>query len=63
MQGFLRRRIPLTLRRAITMAPALLVLAAPALSVDPYRPEPVELELVAPVPAGARAAAGSTNAS
>jgi manganese transport protein len=27
MQGFLRRRIPLTLRRAITVAPALLVLA------------------------------------
>jgi manganese transport protein len=27
MQGFLQRRIPLTLRRAITMAPALLVLA------------------------------------
>lgn len=28
MQGFLRRRIPLLLRRAITMAPALVVLAA-----------------------------------
>jgi manganese transport protein len=27
MQGFLRRRIPLFLRRAITMAPALVVLA------------------------------------
>ena len=27
MQGFIRRRIPLFLRRAITMAPALLVLA------------------------------------
>ncbi len=34
MQGFLRRRIPLVLRRAITMAPALLVLAA---GVDPTR--------------------------
>jgi manganese transport protein len=34
MQGFLRRQIPLTLRRAITMAPALLVLAA---GVDPTR--------------------------
>ncbi len=32
MQGFLRRRIPLTLRRAVTMAPALLVLAV---GVDP----------------------------
>ena len=32
MQGFLQRRIPLTLRRAITMAPALLVLAV---GVDP----------------------------
>ncbi len=32
MQGFLQRRIPLTLRRAVTMAPALLVLA---LGVDP----------------------------
>ena len=27
MQGFIRRRIPLFLRRAITLAPALLVLA------------------------------------
>jgi manganese transport protein len=34
MQGFLQRRIPLTLRRGITMAPALLVLAA---GVDPTR--------------------------
>ena len=34
MQGFLRRRIPLVLRRGITMAPALLVLA---LGVDPTR--------------------------
>ncbi|CAA9210556.1 MAG: Manganese transport protein MntH [uncultured Blastococcus sp.] len=34
MQGFLQRRIPLTLRRAITMAPALLVLAV---GVDPTR--------------------------
>ena len=34
MQGFLRGRIPLILRRAITMAPALLVLA---LGVDPTR--------------------------
>ncbi len=32
MQGFLQRRIPLTLRRAITMAPALVVLA---IGVDP----------------------------
>jgi manganese transport protein len=28
MQGFVRRRIPLFLRRAITMAPALLIIAA-----------------------------------
>ena len=34
MQGFLQRRIPLLLRRAITMAPALVVLA---LDVDPTR--------------------------
>jgi len=34
MQGFLQRRIPLVLRRAITMAPALVVLA---LGVDPTR--------------------------
>jgi len=34
MQGFLRRRIPLLLRRGITMAPALVVLAA---GVDPTR--------------------------
>ena len=34
MQGFLQRRIPLLLRRAITMAPALVVLAA---GVDPTR--------------------------
>jgi manganese transport protein len=34
MQGFLRRTIPLTLRRAITMAPALVVLAT---GVDPTR--------------------------
>jgi manganese transport protein len=34
MQGFLQRRIPLTLRRAITMAPALVVLA---IGVDPTR--------------------------
>jgi manganese transport protein len=27
MQGFIRRRIPLFLRRAVTMAPALIVLA------------------------------------
>ncbi|OLF08604.1 divalent metal cation transporter [Actinophytocola xanthii] len=32
MEGFLRRRIPLTLRRLVTMAPALLVLAS---SADP----------------------------
>ena len=32
MQGFIRRRIPLFLRRAITLAPALLVLA---IGVDP----------------------------
>lgn len=32
MQGFLRRRIPLALRRAITMAPALVILA---IGVDP----------------------------
>jgi manganese transport protein len=34
MQGFLQRRIPLLLRRAITMAPALVVLA---IGVDPTR--------------------------
>ncbi|MBA2388693.1 MAG: Nramp family divalent metal transporter [Geodermatophilaceae bacterium] len=34
MQGFLRRQIPLILRRGITMAPALIVLA---LGVDPTR--------------------------
>ncbi len=34
MQGFLRRRIPLLLRRALTMAPALLVLG---LGADPTR--------------------------
>jgi manganese transport protein len=34
MQGFIRRSIPLMLRRAVTMAPALIVLA---LSVDPAR--------------------------
>ena len=34
MQGFIRRRIPLTLRRAITLAPALVVLA---IGVDPTR--------------------------
>jgi manganese transport protein len=34
MQGFIRRRIPLFLRRAITMAPALLVIA---LGLDPSR--------------------------
>ena len=34
MQGFLQRQIPLTLRRAITMAPALVVLAV---GVDPTR--------------------------
>ena len=32
MQGFIRRRIPLFLRRALTMAPALVVLA---LGLDP----------------------------
>ena len=32
MQGFIRRRIPLFLRRAVTLAPALLVLA---IGVDP----------------------------
>ena len=34
MQGFIRRRIPLFLRRAITMAPALLIIA---LGVDASR--------------------------
>jgi len=34
MEGFLRRRIPLTLRRLITMAPALAILA---IGVDPTR--------------------------
>jgi manganese transport protein len=34
MQGFIQRRIPLTLRRAITLAPALIVLA---IGVDPTR--------------------------
>ena len=32
MQGFIRRRIPIFLRRAVTLAPALLVLA---IGVDP----------------------------
>jgi manganese transport protein len=32
MQGFIQRRIPLLLRRALTLAPALLVLAA---GIDP----------------------------
>jgi manganese transport protein len=34
MQGFIRRRIPLTLRRAITLAPALVILA---IGIDPTR--------------------------
>jgi len=34
MQGFIQRRIPLTLRRAVTLAPALVVLA---IGVDPTR--------------------------
>jgi manganese transport protein len=34
MQGFLRRTLPLALRRAVTMAPALLVLG---LGLDPTR--------------------------
>ena len=34
MQGFIRRRIPLTLRRAITLSPALVVLA---IGLDPTR--------------------------
>jgi manganese transport protein len=34
MQGFIRRRIPLTLRRTITLAPALIVLA---IGLDPTR--------------------------
>ena len=34
MEGFLRRRIPLTARRLVTMAPALVILAT---SVDPMR--------------------------
>jgi manganese transport protein len=34
MQGFVRRRIPLFLRRAVTMAPALLIVA---IGVDPSR--------------------------
>jgi manganese transport protein len=34
MQGFIRRRIPLFLRRAITMAPALVVIAV---GLDPSR--------------------------
>jgi manganese transport protein len=34
MQGFIRRKIPLTLRRAITLAPALIVLA---IGLDPTR--------------------------
>ena len=34
MQGFVRRQIPLTLRRAITMVPAFVIIA---LGVDPYR--------------------------
>src|SRR4029078_13308938 len=34
MQGFIRRRIPLFLRRAITMAPALVIIAV---GIDPSR--------------------------
>ena len=34
MQGFLRRRIPLVVRRLVTLAPALVVIAA---GVDPPR--------------------------
>jgi manganese transport protein len=34
MQGFIRRKIPLFLRRAITMAPALVVIA---IGLDPSR--------------------------
>jgi manganese transport protein len=34
MQGFIRRRIPLFLRRSITMAPALLIIAV---GIDPSR--------------------------
>jgi manganese transport protein len=34
MQGFIQRKIPLFLRRAITMAPALIVIA---IGVDPTR--------------------------
>jgi len=34
MQGFIRRQIPLFLRRAITMAPALIVIA---IGLDPTR--------------------------
>jgi manganese transport protein len=34
MQGFINRRIPIFLRRAITLAPALLIIA---LGVDPSR--------------------------
>ena len=34
MQGFLRRRVPLVVRRLVTLAPALLVIAA---GIDPTR--------------------------
>jgi manganese transport protein len=34
MQGFIRRQIPLFLRRAVTLAPALIILA---IGVDPSR--------------------------
>ena len=34
MQGFVRRQIPVTLRRAITMVPAFVIIA---LGIDPYR--------------------------
>ena len=53
MQGFIRRRIPIFLRRAITLAPALIVIAigvnptdalvdqpGGALVRDPVRPRP-----------------------
>ena len=56
MQGFIRRRIPLFLRRAITLAPALLVLA---IGVQPDRrpgPQPGGALLRHPVRAGAAAA-------
>ena len=45
MQGFIRRRVPLMVRRGVTMAPALLVLglAGRLAAVDPPIPALIEV--------------------